>query len=208
MVTHAVVKLPSVSAAIWLATAALARRAASKLSSSPPPIAQNLLSFAQGEIRQTAERYCQRPVNNARISQWCTADHPQHTHNYLRAVGTKRRLTAAGECGGHREQPDLSSLSDEPVLHDRGDGKPMTVGELVEWATHEYPRLIQPRLPHGPAALLSPTGDAPQDGAQPVPTTPGDATQSATNQTIGNIGLFYVCYRLSRSGWNVVPCGT
>ena len=25
------------------------------------------------------------------------------------------------------------------------------------------------------------------------------------NQTVGNIGLFYVCYRLSRLGWNVMP---
>mgnify|MGYP001570997879 CR=1 FL=1 len=24
-------------------------------------------------------------------------------------------------------------------------------------------------------------------------------------QTVGNIGLFYVCYRLSRLGWNVMP---
>jgi hypothetical protein len=27
----------------------------------------------------------------------------------------------------------------------------------------------------------------------------------ANQQTVGNIGLFYVCYRLSRMGWNV--CG-
>ena len=27
----------------------------------------------------------------------------------------------------------------------------------------------------------------------------------ANQQTIGNIGLYYVCYRLSRMGWNVMP---
>lgn len=27
----------------------------------------------------------------------------------------------------------------------------------------------------------------------------------ANPQTVGNIGLFYVCYRLSRMGWNVMP---
>src|SRR5438270_11621510 len=27
----------------------------------------------------------------------------------------------------------------------------------------------------------------------------------ANQQTVGNIGLFYVCYRLSRLGWNVMP---
>lgn len=26
-----------------------------------------------------------------------------------------------------------------------------------------------------------------------------------SQQTVGNIGLFYVCYRLSRLGWNVMP---
>lgn len=29
-------------------------------------------------------------------------------------------------------------------------------------------------------------------------------SQSA-NQVVGNVGLFYVCYRLSRLGWNVMP---
>ncbi|HEY3245397.1 MAG TPA: hypothetical protein VGM03_18805 [Phycisphaerae bacterium] len=27
----------------------------------------------------------------------------------------------------------------------------------------------------------------------------------SNQQTVGNIGLFYVCYRLSRLGWNVMP---
>jgi hypothetical protein len=26
-----------------------------------------------------------------------------------------------------------------------------------------------------------------------------------SSQTVGNIGLFYVCYQLSRRGWNVMP---
>ena len=28
---------------------------------------------------------------------------------------------------------------------------------------------------------------------------------TANQQTVGNAGLFYVCYRLSRMGWNVMP---
>ena len=27
----------------------------------------------------------------------------------------------------------------------------------------------------------------------------------SNNQVVGNVGLFYVCYRLSRFGWNVMP---
>src|SRR5207344_3307142 len=35
---------------------------------------------------------------------------------------------------------------------------------------------------------------------------PMPAPQPITNQqTVGNIGLFFVCYRLSRLGWNVMP---
>ena len=28
---------------------------------------------------------------------------------------------------------------------------------------------------------------------------------TSSPQTVGNIGLYYVCYRLSRLGWNVMP---
>jgi hypothetical protein len=28
---------------------------------------------------------------------------------------------------------------------------------------------------------------------------------SNNNQVVGNVGLYYVCYRLSRLGWNVLP---
>jgi hypothetical protein len=30
-------------------------------------------------------------------------------------------------------------------------------------------------------------------------------TTRLSSQTVGNIGLFYVCYQLSRRGWNVMP---
>ena len=34
----------------------------------------------------------------------------------------------------------------------------------------------------------------------------GAVTTSKLNpQTVGNVGLYYVCYRLSRAGWNVMP---
>jgi hypothetical protein len=29
--------------------------------------------------------------------------------------------------------------------------------------------------------------------------------QKLNSQTVGNIGLYYVCYRLSRRGWNAMP---
>ncbi len=35
--------------------------------------------------------------------------------------------------------------------------------------------------------------------------TRNSRTDSLTNQVVGNVGLFYVCYQLSRRGWNVMP---
>lgn len=29
--------------------------------------------------------------------------------------------------------------------------------------------------------------------------------QKLNNQTVGNVGLYYVCYQLSRRGWNAMP---
>ncbi|MBW8051066.1 MAG: hypothetical protein FVQ77_12155 [Cytophagales bacterium] len=29
--------------------------------------------------------------------------------------------------------------------------------------------------------------------------------QKLTNQIVGNIGLYYICYELSKKGWNVLP---
>ena len=31
------------------------------------------------------------------------------------------------------------------------------------------------------------------------------STNQSNNQVVGNVGMFYVCYRLSRLGWNVMP---
>jgi len=40
--------------------------------------------------------------------------------------------------------------------------------------------------------------------ANPDEIAPSEPTRLAT-QTVGNIGLFFVCYRLSQRGWNVMP---
>lgn len=37
-----------------------------------------------------------------------------------------------------------------------------------------------------------------------LPIAPNEPTALA-RQTVGNIGLFFVCYRLSQLGWNVMP---
>lgn len=38
----------------------------------------------------------------------------------------------------------------------------------------------------------------------PTAIAPAEPTRLAT-QTVGNIGLYFVCYRLSQHGWNVMP---
>ena len=33
----------------------------------------------------------------------------------------------------------------------------------------------------------------------------GRSSSRLNNQTVGNVGLYFVCYQLSRKGWNVMP---
>lgn len=36
-------------------------------------------------------------------------------------------------------------------------------------------------------------------------TASATTTEQLNAQTVGNVGLYFVCYKLSRSGWNVMP---
>src|SRR5882762_2693725 len=41
--------------------------------------------------------------------------------------------------------------------------------------------------------------------SETIPSSPLRTRTQSNNQVVGNVGLFYVCYRLSRRGWNVMP---
>ena len=61
--------------------------------------------ITQKQIQEIAMQICNKNIDNARISQWCNADHPNNTYNYLRSSGKLRRLTRKNEFNGDREIP-------------------------------------------------------------------------------------------------------
>src|SRR6266699_1436173 len=71
------------------------------------------------------------------------------------------------------------------------------------WAVKELAAEVR-LFPPGqvPAAALSTVFGTADD--QPEPKE-GLTPRALQHQTIGNIGLYFVCYQLSRRGWNVMP---
>lgn len=89
--------------------------------------------ITQKEIRTLAGQLCDKNIDIARISQWCNGDHPNNTYNYLRANGSKRRLTVIGEFNGAREYPHELPMN-KILFKDRA----LTVGDLMKWYKNEY----------------------------------------------------------------------
>lgn len=65
--------------AVWLATATMAYE---KLKEGTVKKVNDVV-YRQAEIQVRARQFTKDNVDNARISQWCNADHPNHTYNYL-----------------------------------------------------------------------------------------------------------------------------
>jgi hypothetical protein len=66
----------------------------------------------QRDIQAIASKLCTKNIDNARISQWCNADHPNNTYNYLRAKDKLRRLTKVGEFENTKEYPKELKLQE------------------------------------------------------------------------------------------------
>ncbi|WP_241994007.1 AAA family ATPase [Mesobacillus foraminis] len=98
-------KLEDAPTAVWLATAILAYETFNR---SDRPT-KEMMYFKQSEIQKKAQELCKQNVDSARVSQWCNADHHNHTYNYLRqGEGTTRRLSYHGEFNGLKEEPELN----------------------------------------------------------------------------------------------------
>ncbi len=137
--------LSDVSGSVWLATAVLTYQRAFDLTRKNAPYPEVDFAFGQGTIRERADRVCSKRVHAARISQWTNADHPNSTYNYLRSVGSKRRLTLPGECNGRKESPLDLCPQDALVLDDAERGVTLTFGEVMRWVRSEYPAYLIPR---------------------------------------------------------------
>lgn len=97
-------KLKDVASSVWLATVLLTYETF-KRTENPK---KEMLYFKQSDIQKKAQQLCTQNVDNARISQWCNADHDNHTYKYLReGEDTTRRISFHGEFNGFKEQPNL-----------------------------------------------------------------------------------------------------
>jgi len=139
------IEVDDVPTAVWLAAAVLAydRALTLRREGRHAPYDEEVFAFPQVVIQRVSQELCAKVVHNARISQWCNADHSQSSYNYLREVGRMRRLTFRGECRGIRERPTFGPVEDGVLFRDRGDGHPLELGELLRWVNEQYPLLIR-----------------------------------------------------------------
>jgi hypothetical protein len=123
---------------VWLATAIMAYDLYNKIDKPT----KEMMYFVQADIQKKAQELCKQNADSARISQWCNADHNNHTHNYLRAGdGSKRRLTFPGEFDGEKEMPKLNE--DDLVVTINGQ---KSIKELKEFLSSEYADLFSSML--------------------------------------------------------------
>jgi hypothetical protein len=136
-----------VCGSVWLATAILTYKKYLQVQGQALQFSETVFSFKQSEIQQLASQICSKVVQNARISQWCNADHPNHTFNYLRAVYKLRRLTMPGEFHGHDEMPENLTHGSSIVCEDISSGQLLSFSELVEWVKNTYSKIIKFDIP-------------------------------------------------------------
>lgn len=120
----------NVCGAVWLATLILTYKEMAIKNS-------NKIFFKQATIQKMAQILCPKIVHSPRIQQWCNGDHKNNLYNYLRADGSKRRLTRIGEFNHSKEYPEHLLNSDE-VVFEFQDGRKMTYEELFGWYCKTY----------------------------------------------------------------------
>lgn len=128
-------KTDDVLGAVWLATA-LKTYDATRRESSPPSAPD--VAFPQSEIVRLADRIARGAVHGARVSQWANGDHPASSRNYLRAVGSQRRLASASDFEGERTLPWDLYAGEQAVARWTNPSETLTFGALVEWVVTVY----------------------------------------------------------------------
>lgn len=130
----------NVTDAVWVSVATMAYNQYHR-SIEHASLTSTSFHFSQSDIIREAQRICRQTVQNARVSQWYNADHPEHTHKFLRAEGPLRRLTFGNEFNGSKEIPDTLN-HDIEVDTIKGSKK---ISELIEFVHNEYAQLMQER---------------------------------------------------------------
>lgn len=130
--------------AVWLAAAIMSQNCLQVLPQSGEDITLNDFAFVQARIRDCANILCTQEVQPPRIQQWFNGDHPEKTHNFLRAAGPEgkqRRLTAFEEFDGDKEIPDFESDLNLPVCNDGNND--VIVHDIIIFARAVYKFISQ-----------------------------------------------------------------
>ena len=130
--------------AVWLAAAIMSQNYWQVLLQSGEDITLNDFAFVQARIRDCANILCTQEVQPPRIQQWFNGDHPEKTHNFLRAAGPEgkqRRLTAFEEFDGDKEIPDFESDLNLPVCNDGNND--VIVHDIIIFARAVYKFISQ-----------------------------------------------------------------
>ena len=130
-----------VSGSIWLATAILTYETYLRIQDKGDKLSYEDFAFKQTDIQKLASDICTKTVHNARISQWCNADHANSNYNYLREVGKNRRITLPGECHGINEIPDHLFEPDEVIFEVPSLNQEITFSELISWFKNDFMRV-------------------------------------------------------------------
>lgn len=119
----------SVPTAVWLSAIILTyNRSKSEFLFSP--------WLKQKDIQLLAGELCNKNIDNARISQWCNANHSNNTYNYLVSKGSLRRVTQLNEFNGVRELPEIIPSGVVEI-----DSIKTPIELIIEWYRDKYSTL-------------------------------------------------------------------
>lgn len=126
----------NINDSVWIAAAAMTYEIYYKKRNTGQPIYVPDFILVQSDIRHRTLVINGRGAPAARTSRECCGDHESHTYCFLRAIGSKRRLSFPGEFGG-KEEPERLEMS-EVISTDIGD---ITIQQLHDFVHKEYAAL-------------------------------------------------------------------
>jgi len=127
-----------VKEAVWIGAAVMSYARYVNCLSTSIEISQDMFWFKQCDICKFSQILTENTVQPVRLSQWYNGDHKNSSHNYLRANGAMRRLTARGEFTGKKEKPEDLDVNIILDLFCLGENIQITIFDLITWVNEIY----------------------------------------------------------------------
>jgi hypothetical protein len=143
-------KTDNVFTAVWIGVLSLSFNTYHFFKNNNKEITIKDYYFSQADIRNEAQKFCTKNIQQARIHQWTNGDHPNCSYKYLRANQSKRRVTAIGEFNGYKEMPQFFSSKDNENINIKSANKDFNLSDLIEWHKTIYTPFIQQKIETNP----------------------------------------------------------